>query len=203
MFMGSSIYYHPLMVTCYLSYPMWLWECQVHIDGLQMTCIRCAIDILGAQQKQLISIIILDSHLGIHLVLVISSVQIIIVMTTISIGGGGVHCSKWIGSTLILLLSGVRPQLNPYWSVRYTILYMCALFCVMLAYYMSTSTIHLIFMACIHLGVHDHIVSNDTRRESLEMAYQCVVNEVMKIPTAKHSTIVMTTSKQLLANYYS
>ena len=107
MFMGSSIYYHPLMVTCYLSYPMWLWECQVHIDGLQMTCIRCAIDILGAQQKQLISIIILDSHLGIHLVLVISSVQIIIVMITISIGGGGgVHCSKWIGSTLILLLVG-------------------------------------------------------------------------------------------------
>jgi hypothetical protein len=31
------------------------------------------------------------------------------------------------------------------------------------------------------LGVHDHIVSNDTRRESLDMAYLCIVNEVMKI----------------------
>lgn len=73
----------------------------------------------------------------------------------------------------------------------------------MLAYYMSTPTFYGIFMACIHLGVHDRIVSNNTRRESLDMAYQCVVNEVTKIPIAKHFAIVMTTSKQLLANLSS
>ena len=89
--------------------------------------------------------------------------------------------------------------MNLYWSVRYTILHLCALFCVMLTYYISTPTFHEIFMACIHLGVHDHIVSNDTRRGSLDMTYKCVINEVMKMPIAKHSAIVMTTSKQSFA----
>jgi hypothetical protein len=55
--------------------------------------------------------------------------------------------------------------------------------------------------ACIHLGVHEHHVSNGTCRESLDMAYQCVANEVIKIPTAKNSAIVMAASKQFLADY--
>jgi hypothetical protein len=55
--------------------------------------------------------------------------------------------------------------------------------------------------ACIHLGVHEHPVSNGTRRESLDMAYQCVANEVIKTSTAKNSTIVMATSKKFLADY--
>jgi hypothetical protein len=33
--------------------------------------------------------------------------------------------------------------------------------------------------ACIHLGVHDHPVSNGTCHESLDIAYQCVANEVI------------------------
>jgi enoyl-[acyl-carrier-protein] reductase (NADH) len=54
---------------------------------------------------------------------------------------------------------------------------------------------------CIHLGVHDHHVSNGTYRESLDMTYQCVANEVLKTPTAKNSAIVMAVSKQFLADY--
>lgn len=38
---------------------------------------------------------------------------------------------------------------------------------------------------CIHLGMHNHHVSNDTCHASLDMAYQCVANEVMNTSTAK------------------
>ena len=55
--------------------------------------------------------------------------------------------------------------------------------------------------ACIYLGVHDHHVSNGTCRKSLDIAYQCVANEVMKTSTAKNSTIVMATTKQFVADY--
>lgn len=34
---------------------------------------------------------------------------------------------------------------------------------------------------CKHLGVHKHYMSNGTCRESLDMAYQCIANEVIKI----------------------
>jgi hypothetical protein len=33
---------------------------------------------------------------------------------------------------------------------------------------------------CKHLGVHKHYMSNGTCRESLDMAYQCIANEVYK-----------------------
>ena len=55
--------------------------------------------------------------------------------------------------------------------------------------------------ACIRLGVHDHPVANGICRESLDIPYQYVANEVLKISTAKNSAIVMATSKQLLADY--
>lgn len=51
------------------------------------------------------------------------------------------------------------------------------------------------------LGVHDHPASDGTCRESLDMAYQSVANEVMKTPIVKDSIIVMVASKQLLAYY--
>ena len=54
---------------------------------------------------------------------------------------------------------------------------------------------------CIHLGVHDHPITNDTCHELLDMSYQCVVNEVLKIPTTKSLVIIMAASKQILANY--
>ena len=51
--------------------------------------------------------------------------------------------------------------------------------------------------ACIHLGIHDHPVSNGICHESLDIAYKCVVQEVMKSPT----TTIMTTNKKFLTNY--
>ena len=44
-------------------------------------------------------------------------------------------------------------------------------------------------------------MASGTCRESLDMTYQCVINEVWKTPITKNSTIVMATSKQFLANY--
>ena len=55
---------------------------------------------------------------------------------------------------------------------------------------------------CIHLGVHEHPVSNGTYRESLDMTYQCVANEVIKTPTAKNSAIIMAAIKKFLADYF-
>ena len=54
---------------------------------------------------------------------------------------------------------------------------------------------------CVYLGVHEHHVSNDVCRKSLDIAYQCVAIEVMKIPIAKNSAIVMATSKKFLTDY--
>jgi hypothetical protein len=55
--------------------------------------------------------------------------------------------------------------------------------------------------ACIHLGVHDHPVSYGTCHKFLDIAYECVANEVTKTSIAKNSAIVMTTNKQFLTNY--
>jgi hypothetical protein len=54
---------------------------------------------------------------------------------------------------------------------------------------------------CIHLEVQNHPVSIGVCCESLDMAYQCVANEVAKSPIAKNSAIVMAASKQFLADY--
>ena len=63
------------------------------------------------------------------------------------------------------------------------------------------STSQVMSKACIHLGVYEHPVSNGTCRELLDMAYQCVANEVMKTFTAKNFTIVMAMRKRFLADY--
>ena len=49
--------------------------------------------------------------------------------------------------------------------------------------------------ACTHLGVHDHHLANDTCCEALNIAYQCIANEVLETPTSKNSAIVMATEK--------
>ena len=61
--------------------------------------------------------------------------------------------------------------------------------------YLETSRV------CIHFSVHEHLVLNGICRESLDVTYQCVVNEVIKTSTTKNSTIVMATSKQLFIDY--
>ena len=83
------------------------------------------------------------------------------------------------------LLWVMGPLLGPLSNVRYVVLYMYALLRVMLESYTSTPDLLECLGLCIHLGVHDHPVANDTCRESLDMTYQCVANEVLKIPTTK------------------
>lgn len=55
--------------------------------------------------------------------------------------------------------------------------------------------------ACIHLGVHNHVVFIGVHCESLDMAFKCLANKVSKTPYAKKSTIVMAVSKQFLVDY--
>ena len=57
--------------------------------------------------------------------------------------------------------------------------------------------------ACIHLGVHEYHVSNSTCRESLDITYQCIVNEVMKISIAKNYAAIMAVSKKIHGNFFS
>ena len=55
--------------------------------------------------------------------------------------------------------------------------------------------------ACIHLGVHNHPMFIGVCRESLDMAFLCVANEVSKTSIIKNSTIVMAASKQFMFDY--
>ena len=48
--------------------------------------------------------------------------------------------------------------------------------------------------ACIYLGMYYHPVSNGTCCESLDIAFQCIANEVMKTPSTEHFAIVMAVS---------
>ena len=63
------------------------------------------------------------------------------------------------------------------------------------------STSSKISRICIYLGMHDHFLSNGTCRESLDIAYQCIVNEVINTPIANNSAIVMAASKRFIADY--
>ena len=54
---------------------------------------------------------------------------------------------------------------------------------------------------CIHLGIHEHLVSNGTCFESLDIAYQSVANKVIKPHTTKNYVVVLSVCKQFLADY--
>jgi hypothetical protein len=52
--------------------------------------------------------------------------------------------------------------------------------------------------ACIHLGMHNHPVSDGICRETLDTISGLIAQEVSKTPTAKNSTIAMAASKEFL-----
>jgi hypothetical protein len=52
--------------------------------------------------------------------------------------------------------------------------------------------------ACIHLGMHNHPVSNGIFRETLGTISGLIAQEVSKTPTAKNSAIAMAASKEFL-----
>jgi hypothetical protein len=55
--------------------------------------------------------------------------------------------------------------------------------------------------ACIHLGMHNHPVSDGICRETLDMISGLIAQEVSKTPTAKNSAIAMAASKEFLDKY--
>ena len=54
---------------------------------------------------------------------------------------------------------------------------------------------------CIHLGVHDHPITNGMGCKSLDMAYKHVAQDVIKTSTTKYFAIVMAMSKGVLVDY--
>jgi hypothetical protein len=56
-------------------------------------------------------------------------------------------------------------------------------------------------MACIHLGMHAHPISDGICRETFDTISGLIAQEVSKSPTAKNSTIAMVASKELLDKY--
>jgi hypothetical protein len=55
--------------------------------------------------------------------------------------------------------------------------------------------------ACIHLGMHNHPVSDGICRETLDTISGLIAQEVSKTPTAKNSAIAMAASKEFLDKY--
>jgi hypothetical protein len=55
--------------------------------------------------------------------------------------------------------------------------------------------------ACIHLGMHNHPVSDGISRETLDIIFGLIAQEVSKTPIAKNSAIAMAASKEFLDKY--
>jgi hypothetical protein len=55
--------------------------------------------------------------------------------------------------------------------------------------------------ACIHLGMHNHPVSDDICRETVDTISGLIAQEVSKTPTAKNSAIATAASKEFLDKY--
>jgi hypothetical protein len=54
---------------------------------------------------------------------------------------------------------------------------------------------------CIHLGMHNHPVSDGIYRETLDTISGLIAQEVSKTPTTKNSAIAMAASKEFLDKY--
>jgi hypothetical protein len=55
--------------------------------------------------------------------------------------------------------------------------------------------------ACIHLGMHNHPVSDGIYRETLDTISGLIAQEVSKTPTTKTSAIAMAASKEFFDKY--
>jgi hypothetical protein len=115
--------------------------------------------------------------------------------------GGLRNNTEWAGSTPLPFAVDVVPSTRSTVECkvcRFTPV--CIALCHARIIYIHSTSVGM-SRACTHLGVHDHPVANGTCRESLDMVYQCVANEVLKTPTTKNSAILMAASKQFLADY--
>ena len=118
------------------------------------------------------------------------------------LGNGGLRNNiEWIGSTLLPFVVGnVLPTRS---TIEYKVCrstFVCIPLCHARIIYIHSTSVGM-SKIYIHLGMYDHPLANDTCRETLDMAYQCVANEGLKTTTSKKLAIVMATNKQFLANY--
>ena len=77
--------------------------------------------------------------------------------------------------------------------------HVCIVLCHARILYIHSTSIEML-RACFHLGTHDHPISNGICRESLDMAYQCLANNVLKTPTAINSAIVLGKGHHLIGS---
>ena len=56
-------------------------------------------------------------------------------------------------------------------------------------------------MACIHLGMHNHLVSDGICREILDTISGLIAQEVLITPIAQKSAITMAASKEFVDKY--
>jgi hypothetical protein len=76
----------------------------------------------------------------------------------------------------------------------------CVNFCNARIYYVLSKSD--MTRACIHLGMHNHLVSDGVCQETIDTISSLVAQEVSKTPTAKNSTIAMVASKEFLDKYF-
>ena len=112
--------------------------------------------------------------------------------------GGLRKNTEWAGSTHLLFLVAHTRSTIKCKICRSTPV--CIVLCRAHIIYIHSASVGM-SKVYIHLGVHDHHVSNGTCRESLDMTYQYFANEVLQTSTTTNSALVMVASKQLLADY--
>ena len=103
------------------------------------------------------------------------------------------HQLDWIESYSIFCRRCCPKELRLECKICHTTLVCIALYHALIIY--VHSIFPKMFRICIHLGVHKHPMSNYICCESLDMAFQCVANVVMKTPIAKSATIIMAANK--------
>ena len=89
--------------------------------------------------------------------------------------GGLRNNIEWVDSTpLPFLVSSVLPTRPNIECKVYRSTHVCIVLCHAQIIYIHSTFVGM-SKTCIHLGVYDHHMVNDTCREALDMAYQCVV----------------------------
>ena len=92
---------------------------------------------------------------------------------------------EWVGSTpLPYVMGNVASDKSTLESKVCRLTHVCLALCHACIIYVHSTSIGM-FKACIHMSVHDHPMFNGACQESLDIAYECVTNGVLKTPTSK------------------
>ena len=162
------------------SYPLRHIEFQVSMASQWMAWTRCATVTLGVPPKLWISKTILAYHFGALLVHFQCHNDY---CDYIHRNGGVRNNTEWAGSIpLPFVVGNVAPTRSTLECKVCHSIPICIVLCHVQIIYIHSTSVGM-SRACIHLNVHDHAVANDTWCKSLDMAYQCVANEVLKTPT--------------------